>query len=299
MGPLASIDEWPAGRVGAAAILPDGTRLEHGSTGVVLPLASVTKPIVALAVLVAVEEGTLDLDEPAGPPGSTVRHLLAHASGLAPDDDAVLAPPSTRRIYSNHGFEVLGRLLAERAGTSTASYVREAVLDPLGMASTTLEGSPAHGARGSVTDLAALATELWRDDPILLARPTRDLATAVAWPGLPGVLPGFGAQVANDWGLGVEIRGAKRPHWTPDEASPATFGHFGRSGSVLWVDPVRSVALVVLSDREFGDWAPPLWRQLGASLLDAVGPGKSGAERQQSAHGADVERAVENQGSTP
>ena len=71
-----------------------------------LPWASVTKVLTALAVWVAVEEGTVDWDDPVGPPGSTLAHLLAHASGLAPDRDTVLAPPGTRRIYSNRGFEL-------------------------------------------------------------------------------------------------------------------------------------------------------------------------------------------------
>ena len=78
--------------------------------------ASVTKLVTALAVLLAVDDGLIDLDEPAGPPGSTVRHLLAHASGLPFEGETVLAQPGTRRIYSNPGFDMLGALLAERSG---------------------------------------------------------------------------------------------------------------------------------------------------------------------------------------
>src|SRR2546425_457645 len=73
----------------------------------VFPWASVTKLATALAVLVAAEEGVVDLDDAAGPPGSTIRHLLAHASGLPLDGGAPIAEPGRRRIYSNAGFEAL------------------------------------------------------------------------------------------------------------------------------------------------------------------------------------------------
>jgi CubicO group peptidase (beta-lactamase class C family) len=254
---------------------------------------------VALAVLVAHEEGTLLLDEPAGPPGSTVRHLLAHTSGLGPDAGEPLVPPATRRIYSNHGFEVLGDLLARRSHLPVGEYLRESVLAPLGMDATALEGSPAHGAIGTVDDLARLAVELGATSPTILAAETLRSATAVAFPGLPGVLPGFGPQESNDWGLGFEIKGTKQPHWTPDEADPSTFGHFGRSGSLLWVDPRSRAALVVAGDRDFGDWAPPLWRALGEAVLAAAAdPDQFDAERQEAPDAADGEQAMHHQGPT-
>src|SRR5436190_1460523 len=88
----------------------------------VFPWASVTKLASAVAVLVAAEEGIVDLDEPAGPPGSTVRHLLAHASGLPFDPGPPIARPGTRRIYSNYGFEVLAAHVGERAEMPFAAY---------------------------------------------------------------------------------------------------------------------------------------------------------------------------------
>ena len=86
-------------------------------------LASVTKVLTATAVLVAVEEEIVALDEPAGPPGSTVRHLLAHASGLPFEGSTPVAAPGKRRIYSNAGFELLGEIVAERSGIDFASYL--------------------------------------------------------------------------------------------------------------------------------------------------------------------------------
>lgn len=224
-----------------------------------------TKLATALATLVAVEEGTVDLDEPAGPPGSTVRHLLAHASGLAFDADRVLTRPGRRRIYSNRGFEVLGDTVSARAGMPFDRYLAEAVLDPLGMTATRLLGSAGAGLHGSLDDLIRLAAELL--SPTLVAPATMTDATTVAFPGLPGILPGFGRQDPLDWGLGFDLRDAKSPHWTGGANSPATFGHFGQSGSFLWVDPVARLACVVLAGVDFAPWCRDAWPALSDAVL--------------------------------
>lgn len=267
MSVLAAIHQWPVEQVGAAAVLPDGEVITEGALDTVFGLASVTKVLVALTTLVAVEDGTVELDEPAGPPGATVRHLLAHASGIDATSQAVLAEPGTRRIYSNAGFELIAELLVDRTGIDLATLVRESVLQVLGMDRTAMGSSAATGATSTVADLTKLAVDLLSDQPRVIAASTRELARQVAFPGLTGVLPGYGRQESNDWGLGVEVRGAKDPHWMPPQASPATYGHFGRSGSVLWIDPDARVALVVLGDRDFDEWARPLWPALGASVL--------------------------------
>ena len=237
----------------------------RGDTTLVGDWASVTKICTALAVLVAVEEETVDLDAPAGPPGATVRHLLAHASGLAYDRDQVLAPPGRRRIYSNQGFQVLAEVVAENCGMTFATYLAEAVFGPLGMADARLEGSPGAGAAGSLDDLVRLAAELMA--PTIVSRTTVELATAVAFPGLAGRMPGFDTEDPLDWGLGIEVRGSKWPHWTGRGNSPATFGHFGRSGSFLWVDPAAGLACVALSGRDFGPWAKEAWPALSDAVL--------------------------------
>jgi CubicO group peptidase (beta-lactamase class C family) len=235
----------------------------EGDADAVFEWASVTKLATALAVVVACEEGTLALDAPCGPPGATVRHLLAHAAGYDFDTDAVLAPPATRRIYSNTGYEVLASSLADAASMRFEQYLREAVLDPLGMVATVLAGSPAAGLRGPLSDLLALAREL--QSPTLVSTPM----AAVQYPGLAGVLPGFGRQDPNDWALGPEVRGTKSPHWTSTRNSPATFGHFGAAGSFLWVDPVAGIAACYLGERPFGDWAAREWPALSDRILDS------------------------------
>lgn len=274
---LATVDGWPVPHAAAAVVGPDAVLASHGPTDRPFALASVTKPLAALACLVAVEEGAIELDDPAGPPGSTVRHLLAHASGLAPSTREVAAAPGTRRIYSNSGFDVLGEQVAAATGMPFADYLRDSVCVPLGLTSTVLAGSPARAATSTVDDLARVARELLR--PRVLLHP--DTVTAlrglqypevegVVFPGLRGVLPGYGMQERNDWGLGFEIRNGKTPHWTGTHNSPATFGHFGQSGTFLWVDPEADLACVVLTDRDFGPWAIEAWPPFSDAVLAAA-----------------------------
>src|SRR5207244_4887324 len=167
--------------------------------------ASVTKLVTALAALVAAEEGAIDLDEPAGPEGSTVRHLLAHASGLPFEPGAPTGRPGQRRIYSNVGFETLADHIAAHADMPFSDYLAAAALQPLGMTAE-LRGSPAADLHGSLDDLLVLARELQR--PTLVAAETLAEATTVQFPGLAGVLPDFGRFDPNDRGLGFELRDA-------------------------------------------------------------------------------------------
>jgi len=263
------LDGWGAPDACAAVVGAGGRDLLalRGDGTLSLRWASVTKLVTALAVLIAVEEEALDLEEAIGPPGSTVRHLLAHASGLDFEEDRVHCPPGRRRIYSNRGFELLGALVGERAGMPFATYLTEAVLTPLAMAGTRLEGTPAAGLWGPLDDLVRLARELL--DPTLVAPATLRAATTVAFPGLAGVLPGFGRQNPLDWGLGFEVRNGKSPHWTGESSSPATFGHFGASGSFLWVDPEAELACAVLSGRDFGPWCREAWPALSDAVLES------------------------------
>jgi CubicO group peptidase (beta-lactamase class C family) len=261
---LRQIDDWPA-QTTAVGVVRDGEVVAtYGPRGEAFRWASVTKLATALAVLVAAEEGVLDLDQPTGPPGSTVRHLLAHASGLPFEGDVPIARVGERRIYSNGGFEALADELARAAEMPFGDYLREAVLEPLGL-SVELRGSPAAGLHGTLDDLLRFGAELQR--PTLVAPETLAEATAVQFPGLVGVLPEVGRMDPNDWGLGFELRDAKSPHWTGTRNSPSTFGHFGGSGSFLWVDPEARVALASLGDLDFGPWALDVWPKLSDSVL--------------------------------
>ena len=268
---LEAVAQWPVKLAAVGVTSPSQTLAVTGPLDEALPLASVTKLLTAMAVLVAVEEETLQLDEPAGPEGSTVAHLLAHASGLGPEGGR-LALPGRKRIYSNAGFAMLGELLASRSGIAFETYVTEAVLAPLGMAGTRM-GHPAFGADAPAVDLLSLGRELLAPrvlSPAMLAR-----ATAVAFPGLEGVVPGFGRQQPNDWGLGFELRDGKSPHWTGRNNSPGTFGHFGRSGAFLWVDPAARLACACVTNRDFGPWAATAWPALADSVLATFAGGQT------------------------
>lgn len=251
-----AIEEWPC-TAAAAAITPSGAITIYGDTSRVFELASVTKLLSGAAVLLAVEEGSVSLDDQVDDRGATIADLLGHASGLAPDG-AVLDDPGRRRVYSNDGYERAAAAVSQATGMSFADYLQEGILDPMSMSSTRLTGSPAYGAISSVDDLISFLIEL----PRLLAPETMELMTSPYLPELIGVLPGFGRQAPNTWGLGPEIRSNKSPHWTGSTNSPNTWGHFGQAGTFVWVDPDVDVSLVVLTDRPFGDWTTTRWPSL-------------------------------------
>ncbi|MCM3695758.1 serine hydrolase domain-containing protein [Microbacterium oleivorans] len=266
---LALSQTWDVPHASAVVVTADGTSAASaGDQDLVYRLASVTKLLSAYATLVAVEEGALSFDQPAGPPGATVAHLLAHTAGYDFSTTTIRAAPGERRLYSNTGFEVLADLLESETGITFDAYAREAVFAPLGMTATTIGGSAAAGGSSSCRDLARFAVELQR--PRLLDSETLATATRVAFPGLRGVLPGFGLQRENDWGLGLEVRGVKSPHWTGSANSPETFGHFGQSGTFLWVDPRAGAALIALTDRPFGEWAAQAWPPFSDAVLAAL-----------------------------
>jgi len=256
---LRQVERWPCRH--AAVAVTGAAEASVGDRARRFPWASVTKVATAVAFLVAAEEGIVDLDEPAGPPGSTFRHLMAHASGLPFDHGAPIARPGARRVYSNFGFEVAAAFVEERAGMPFTDYFAHVWVGTTAV----LSGSAGSGVEGTLDDLLALAHEL--REPRRVAAETLEEACTVQFPGLVGVLPGFGRQEPNDWGLGFELRDAKSPHWTGARNSPRTFGHFGRAGTFLWVDPDANVALACLTDLAFGDWAAEAWPRLADAVL--------------------------------
>ena len=267
MNALRQVEDWPAEHVAVAVVDLSGTIASYGDVERPFRFASVTKLYAALAALVALEEGVVDLEDPAGPPGSTLRHLLAHASGLPFEAGPPIGRPGERRIYSNVGFEAAAEHIATAAEMPFADYARAAVFEPLGLG-LELKGSPAGrewALGGQIAEVAALARELLA--PTLVAPETLAEATTVQFPGLVGVLPGFGRQEPNDWGLGIELRDAKSPHWTGSRNSPRTFGHCGASGTFLWVDPDAELALACLTDLDFDEWAAEAWPRLADAVL--------------------------------
>jgi len=239
----------------------------HGETDRTFRLASISKVITAWTCLIAVEEGSVSLDDAVGPPGATLRHCLAHAAGYGFDTATPIMGVGKRRIYSNTGIEIAAKHVAERTGLMFADYMNEAIFEPLGMSDTSLKASPAYAVFSTVDDMALFMQELIQ--PSLISAVTAQDAITVQYPELGGVIPGLGSYKPNPWGLGIEIRDGKQPHWTGLLNSPQTFGHFGGSGTMMWIDPTIDTGLIALTDLNFDKWSAEAlvaW----PSLSDAV-----------------------------
>lgn len=250
----------------AAAIVlgPQGVLAARGDLDRERPWRSVTKTLTGYASGIALERGIVGLDDPAGPEGSTLRHLLTHASGYFYDSDGILQAPGKRRHYSNYGIDRAAAHVAAAVGTDFGTWVADEVLEPLGMTALRWTGPASVGAFSPLWDLARFAAELL--EPTLLGPEAFASVTRTQLPGLVGIMPGFGKQDPNPFGLGFEVRGSKRPHWTGSGNSPQTFGHFGMLGTALWVDPQAGLALVAGTDHSFCD----AHRELLPRLSDAA-----------------------------
>lgn len=271
MTALHLVTAWPVEHVAAAVVTPDDVATV-GDPDRVYRLASLTKPMAAWAVMIAVEEGVVDLDAPlahvAAPAGATMRHLLAHAAGFAFDGPDPIAPIERRRIYSNTGIEVAAQELSAAASMPFADYLREAVFEPLGMRNSALFGSAAYGVQSDLADVVRFVQEMLR--PTLVAPATARTIVTPQFPTLSGIVPNVGRFDPCPWGLGVEVRGDKAPHWTGRANSPATYGHFGGAGSMMWVDPAIDAGLIALTDRQFDEWrdeALVLWPRLSDAVV--------------------------------
>jgi CubicO group peptidase (beta-lactamase class C family) len=324
-GALAGVDEWVAkGLVpGVATVVVDargvmaeryaGVR-ERGGREVIGPdtlfaLASLTKPLVGAACMVALEEGLIGLDSEVRD-SFTLRHLLSHCAGLPEAGllwrDPPGYPPGTQRWYSNAGYVQAAKLLESASGMSCARYLDEAVLAPLAMdASLGLpERDAARTARvwqpGRYGDGELFNSERFRRDAppqgggfataraygafvscllargaaggrALLAPETVDEMLAPQFGPLPGGVGGVGDWPDLCWGLGFDVRGQRQPHWAGASLSPRTASHFGASGTLAWLDPERGLGLVALANRgSYSGWWREPWAALGAAVTAAA-----------------------------
>ena len=262
----AELADWPVGSASAAVIGPDGV-LDLVDDGQRYPWASVTK------VLTAIDRAGRHLRgrHRARRPGRTARVDPAASAvprvragdRLRPDPGPAGHPPGVLESRHRAGRRAPGephrpavRRRIVRTGAGPAGHDR-------------YRADRAAGARRTWPDRRPRGAGRRPAAPTLLLPKVVELASTVAFPGLGGVLPGFGRQEPNDWGLGCEIRDHKQPHWTAPDNSPATFGHFGQSGSFIWVDPAAQLACVSLSDTAFGPWAAERWPRLSAAVLQA------------------------------
>lgn len=263
------VRDWPVSTVAVAVIDHNDTLHVFGNTNAKFTLASVSKVMTAWATLIAVEDGSVSLDDEVGQPGCTLRHLLAHAGGYGFDSAEPIIGPGRKRVYSNTGYELIAEHVSNATQFAFADFLNESVFQPLGMNTSELRGSAAKDVICRLDDLAIFLHEIRQ--PTLIARSTFAESTSSQFLDLDGVVPGFGRFDPCPWGLGPELRGNKQPHWTATRNSSSTYGHFGGSGTFAWVDPVANVACCVLADREFGDWARTHWPKFGDAILTELG----------------------------
>jgi beta-lactamase class C len=207
------------------------------------------------------------------------------------------SPPHKHVLYSNVGPGLCAIVVERLTGRVFHTVLEEQVLTPLGIEGYLGVEPPRLPAAISFkptvhsgTPLESYNSVFWRALAMpwggLVTNPVGVLALARAFAGLyPGFLsPSLLADALSDqtgglgggffeplwwphcpWGLGVELRGDKTPHWTPPSASPFSFGHAGASGSLVWHDPAAQLTYAILGTRDFNDWWPR-WSAIGAIL---------------------------------
>jgi CubicO group peptidase (beta-lactamase class C family) len=76
------------------------------------------------------------------------------------------------------------------------------------------------------------------------------------------------------WGLGWEVKGSKRRHWTGDYTSPRTYCHWGSAGTLVWSDPERALTVAAFGNRYTAKGWPftPVarWARLSNAIVAAV-----------------------------
>jgi uncharacterized protein YbbC (DUF1343 family) len=300
-------------------------------------MASLTKPIAtATSVLVLVDRGKLALDQPIarvlpafenhGKGPITVEQLLRHRAGLIPDNplsdyengpDAawkalaelgLVHPPGSTFVYSDVGYEILGRLIQQVSGEPLDAFARREVFEPLGMSDTRfhllggvldadrlsrsaatekeagqwLKGTvhdPRARALGGVAGHAGMfgtADDLARYAAALLASARGDDGGArwILSRGMTEAMIGPGTTPrGQERGLGWDIgTGYNAPRGRL--FGPRSFGHTGFTGTSIWIDPETNTFVIVLASRLHPDGQGPslnaLRSEIGTIVAEAI-----------------------------
>jgi len=284
------------------SVLPTKVPMTKNS---IFDLASLTKPVAAAtAVFLLREAGRLRLSDPVarhlpgygvnGKSRITIEQMLLHSSGLVADNPIAdyragagkawenlwnLTPvrrPGTRFVYSDVGYQVLGKVVERLSGQPLDQFTQEKIFTPLGM--TDCGYRPAKELRhrmvptekrngqwvlGEVHDprayavggvsghagLFATGQDLALYAQMILRRGTaangaRILAPAtVAELGKARSLPGQVRRTA-----GFDVWSHLSTNRSPSYSASA-FGHGGFTGTALWIDPVRNLFVILLASR--------------------------------------------------
>jgi uncharacterized protein YbbC (DUF1343 family)/CubicO group peptidase (beta-lactamase class C family) len=266
----------------------------------IFDLASLTKCIAtASSVMKLVEDGRVRLNDPVsaylpefaqnGKEDITVRELLTHYSGLAPDLDLKepwqgrerayqmamqqkpMYPPGSRFLYSDINFETLGFLVEKVTGTALNDFAGKNIYAPLGMKETRflppaewasriaptqydeqgkmlrgivhdptarrMGGVAGHaGLFSTADDLAKFAEEMLSGDK-MLSRESIEKMSTPQQPSNAASLRGLGWDIDSPF---ASNRGELLP--------VGSFGHTGFTGTSLWIDPVTSTYIIVLTN---------------------------------------------------
>lgn len=220
----------------------------------------------------------------------------------------LLSAPGERLRYSNLGPAIAARAAEQVTGTPIHDLIRHLVLDPMALTEGVVltprdqyddriahvddashEGTPAEsynsrywrdngitwgGYFGTARDTLRFATSfLPGRDTALSAESVREMTIDQA-DGIPGGVesmmalwdPAF-------WGIGWEVKGDKRKHWTGTKTSPDTYCHWGQAGTLTWVDPQRELGVSVFANRtvrSLWPFRPPRWSELNDALVDVA-----------------------------
>jgi len=215
--------------------------------------------------------------------------------------------PGDELRYSNVGYGVIARLTEQISGQPFWQITRNRVLEPLDLrsivpdpagpllervahlADTNYLGTeietynsafwrglalPWGGLFGTARDAVHFAAAFLPSGERFLSAAATSLMTTDQTMGAPGGVES--AKVRwnpGRWGLGWEVKGEKRRHWTGDLTSARTFCHFGHAGTLLWGDPERDVALAVFANRtvtHIWGFILPRWARLSNAVIAAI-----------------------------
>jgi CubicO group peptidase (beta-lactamase class C family) len=157
--------------------------------------------------------------------------------------DASMYPPEEwwPRIAQNTGDSTEGRETA--AMFNSAEYRRR--------------GAPAGGlfttVRGIVPFLRAFLQQGMANGRPWLRRETVAMMMRPQVSGIPGRVGALYQWSAVEWGIGWDVKGAKRPHWSGSLTSDQTISHEGFAGTLVWVDPTRELLAVLFTNHTFAD----------------------------------------------
>jgi beta-lactamase class C len=216
--------------------------------------------------------------------------------------------PGGELLYSNAGFALLSRLVERVTGGSFWDEATKRVLVPLRLDDTLPDpgvteedrvalvsdtnhtgtdvetynspywrglAMPWGGLFGSARDLARFAGAFLPGGPTLLSQAAISLMTSDQAHGVSGGVQSMRVVwTPAHWGLGWEVKGNKRRHWTGELTSARTFCHFGAAGTLLWADPEVNTALAVFANRTTTHLWPFVpaarWSRLSNAVIAAL-----------------------------